>query len=141
MIVSGPLLLDTHVWLWIAHGGPARIRPTTMRAVEEAGGRGDLRISVISIWEVAMLESKGRLELPMGAAEWVRRALDRADFELAGLEPDIALESCRLPGTLHADPANRFLVATARLRRFTVVTRDARILRYGEHGHVGVMAA
>jgi PIN domain nuclease of toxin-antitoxin system len=139
--VDAPLLLDTHVWLWIARGGPARIPSATVRAVEQAGARGDLRISVISIWEIALLESKGRLELPMGAAEWVRRALDRADFELAGLEPEIALESCRLPGALHADPADRFLIATARMRRFTVVTRDARILRYAQEGHVQAMPA
>ena len=136
-----PLLLDTHVWLWLANNGPERIRPATLRAIESAGARRALRISVISTWEVAMLESKGRLELPMGVAEWIRRALDRADFEVLGLEPDIAIESCSLPGAFHGDPADRFLIATARLRKLILVTRDARILKYAQRGHVHAMAA
>jgi PIN domain nuclease of toxin-antitoxin system len=136
-----PLLLDTHVWLWLANSGPACIRPSTVRAIESAGARHALRISVISIWEVAMLESKGRLELPMGVAEWIRRALDRADFEVLGLEPEIAIESRSLPGAFHGDPADRFLIATARLRRLIIVTRDARMLKYAQQGHVHAMAA
>jgi PIN domain nuclease of toxin-antitoxin system len=74
-------------------------------------------------------------------SEWIRQALDRPDFELVGLEPEIAVESCNLPGTFHADPADRFLVATARLKNAVIVTRDQRILKYGEHGHVRTMTA
>jgi len=136
-----PLLFDTHVWIWLAHGEPGRIKPAAMRVIENAGSRQAIRISVVSVWEIALLESRGRLELPIPVSEWIRQALDRPDFELVGLEPEIAVESCNLPGTFHADPADRFLVATARLKNAVIVTRDKRILKYGEHGHVRTMTA
>lgn len=141
MTPDAPLLLDTHVWLWIAHGSSVPLRPATVRAIERAGARRALRVSVISVWEIALLESKGRIDFPMGCSKWISRALDRADLELVGLDRDVAIESCRLPGVLHADPADRFLIATARLRTFAIVTRDARILQYARDGHLQAIAA
>jgi len=135
-----PLLLDTHVWIWLAHGESRRIRPVAVRAIEDAGSRRAIRLSVVSVWEIALLESKGRLELPIPVSEWIRQALDRPDLELVGLEPGIAVESCGLPGAFHADPADRFLVATARLKNAVIVTRDKRILKYAGQGHVKAMA-
>ena len=135
------LLLDTHVWLWLADAGPQRLKPSALRAIEAAGARGALRISVISVWEIAMLQNKGRLALTMDVREWTRRALDRADFELLGIDMDVAIESCRLPGTVHADPADRFLLATARLQKLTLVTRDERLLSYSRLGHVQALVA
>jgi PIN domain nuclease of toxin-antitoxin system len=136
-----PLLLYTHVWLWMAHGGQVPLRPNTVRAIERAGVQNSLRVSVISVWEIALLESKPRLEFPMGVSEWIARALERPELELIDLDRDVAIESCRLPGAVHADPADRFLIATARLRGLTIVTRDARILKYARNGHVQAMAA
>jgi len=136
-----PLLLDTHVWIWLAYGESRRIKAAAVRAIEDAGSRRAIRISVVSVWEIALLESKGRLELPVPVSEWIKLALDRPDFELVGLEPAIAVESCNLPAGFHADPADRFLVATARLKNAVIVTRDKRILKYGKQGHVKVMAA
>ncbi len=135
-----PLLLDTHVWIWLAHGDSRRIRPLALRAIEEAGSRNAIQISVISVWEIAMLVAKGRLELPIPVSDWIRQALDRPDIELVGLEPGIAVESCALPGAFHADPADRFLVATARLKNAVIVTRDERIRKYAGQGHVKAMA-
>ena len=57
-----------------------------------------------------------------------------------GLEPEIAVESCFLPGEFHNDPADRFLVATARLKNAALVTRDQRIIEYGNQGHVKVLS-
>jgi PIN domain nuclease of toxin-antitoxin system len=56
-------------------------------------------------------------------------------FQFDRLEPAIAIESCKLPGTFHADPADRMLVATARIKKLTLVTRDARILKYSRQGY------
>jgi len=60
-----PLLFDTHTWIWLAHGEPGRIKPAAMRVIENAGSRQAIRISVVSVWEIALLESRGRLELPI----------------------------------------------------------------------------
>ena len=109
--------------------------------MEAAVQRGDLVISAISVWEVAQLESRHRLELSMEIRTWVGRALAFPGVRLKGLSPSIAIESTRLPGTLHRDPADRILIATARLLGAALVTCDERIVRYGRAGHLDVVDA
>jgi PIN domain nuclease of toxin-antitoxin system len=135
------LLLDTHIWLWLACGIKKKIGPATLRAIEQAGKRRTLFVSIISVWEIALLESKRRIVLPMPTQKWVARALDNPEIKLIGLnEPEIALDSCNLPEEFHADPADRFLVATARARNAILVTADQRILNYSKLGHVKTLA-
>ena len=134
-------LLDTHVWFWLVRGREGRLAARTAAKLEQTALGAPLGVSVISIWEIALLASKGRIGLGMPVHEWVGSALNRPGFTLVGLEPEIAIESCNLPGGFHADPADRFLVATARLKNAVIVTRDKRILKYGKQGYVKVMAA
>ncbi len=135
------MLLDTHVWLWLACGVPGKIRPPALRAIERAGQNRTLLVSIISVWEIALLESKKRIALPMATHQWIERALDNPEIKLIGLnEPEIALDSCQLPGDFHADPADRFLVAAARARSAALVTADQRILDYSKLGHVKTLA-
>ena len=61
--------------------------------------------------------------------------------QLKGLTPSIAIESTRLPGELHRDPADRILIATARLTGAALVTSDDRILNYARPGDVRVINA
>jgi prevent-host-death family protein len=78
----------------------------------------------------------------IAVSEWVERALDRPDIRLIGLEHAITvIDSCRLPGDFHPDPADRLLMATARRENAVLVTHDRKILDYGSAGHVRVMAA
>jgi PIN domain nuclease of toxin-antitoxin system len=66
-----------------------------------------LLVSVISVWEIGMLESKGRLLLNLPCEAWVREALKTPGLTLAPLTPEIAVDSTRLPGAFHGDPADR----------------------------------
>ena len=134
-------LLDTHVWFWLVRGREGRLAAKTAAKLEQTALGAPLGVSVVSVWEIALLASKGRIGLGMPVREWVESALNRPGFVLVGLAPEIAIESCNLPGEFHADPADRFLVATARLKSAVIVTRDKRILKYGKQGHVKVMAA
>lgn len=109
--------------------------------IESAASRGAVLIPAISIWEVAMLVGKGRLALSMPIGEWCRQALALPGFSLAHLTPDVAIESCQLPGGLHHDPADRMIAATARVLGATVVTRDEKLLAYGTAGHIVTVAA
>ena len=136
----GSLLLDTHVWLWLAFGTPEKIKPSTRRTLEKASTDEPLLISIISVWEVALLEAKQRVSLPMSVEAWVARALNRPDIRLIGLtHPRIVIDSCHLPGDFHPDPADRLLVATARSENAMLVTHDKKILDYGAAGHVKVL--
>ena len=136
----GSLLLDTHVWLWLAFGTPEKIKAGTRKALEQASTDEPLLISIISVWEVALLEAKQRLSLPMTVEAWVERALDRPDIRLIRLDRSrTVIDSCRLPGNFHPDPADRLLVATARSENAVLVTHDKKILDYGAAGHVKVL--
>jgi PIN domain nuclease of toxin-antitoxin system len=117
-------------------GAQQELSRATVSLIEGAGGRSELAVSAISVWELAMLEAKGRISLSRSVDEWVAAALTAAGMRLAELTPEIALESSRLPGDLHGDPADRMIVATARVLGATLVTCDERILRYGSGGHV-----
>jgi PIN domain nuclease of toxin-antitoxin system len=141
--VSRPerLLLDTHVWLWLAMGTGRTIAPAALRIIEEAGRAGTVLVSIVSVWELALLVSRSRIVLPLPLYDWVALALSRPEIKLVGLtQPNTVIDSVNLPGEIHADPADRFLIATARSRRATLVTHDGDILAYGAAGHVKVLA-
>jgi PIN domain nuclease of toxin-antitoxin system len=96
---------------------------------------------VISIWELAMLENRGRVALPMNIRTWVDQALSKPGIAVSPLTPEIMIESVHLPGELHGDPADRMLTATARVLGATLVTKDDRVLRYSKLRHVRALEA
>jgi PIN domain nuclease of toxin-antitoxin system len=135
------LLLDTHIWLWYVEGEVERFSRRIEPLVEAAVRRGGILVSAISLWEIAMLEASRRIELSVDIRAWMARALDFPGVRLKGLSPSIAIESTRLPGELHRDPADRMLIATARLLGAELVTCDERILAYAKAGHLRVVNA
>jgi PIN domain nuclease of toxin-antitoxin system len=136
-----PILLDTHCWVWMQFGMNHRFSGSSLASLRRASEESRLLFSVISVWEVALLESKGRLELWMDCAAWVQEALATPGLTLAPLTPEIAIQSTRLPGNLHGDPADRLIVATARAHGATLLTKDSKLLTYGRARHVSVLSA
>ncbi len=135
------LLLDTHVWWGYLQGDENHASPSARLAADSAATAGRLRVSSISVWELAMLEAKGRVRMTEDCLSWVRDALALPGVDLVPLSPDIAVASTRLPGDFHGDPADRILVATARALGATLVTKDRKILDYGKTDYVSVMPA
>jgi PIN domain nuclease of toxin-antitoxin system len=121
------LLLDTHVWIWRLLS-PERLSSNAERAV--AGHENTLLLSPISTWETLVLARKGRLSLAPSTSEWVLDALRRSGLTAVPLTHSIALRSEALEGFASADPADRFLVATAVEQRLTLVTADAAMRAY-----------
>jgi PIN domain nuclease of toxin-antitoxin system len=138
---EGLILLDTHCWVWSQFGYEHEFSTLGLSMFKQAAADGILILSVISVWEVALLESKQRLHLHMDCLEWVRRALDTPGLSLVPITPEIAVESTRLPGNLHADPADRILVATARNLGARLMTRDQALLDYGYKRHARIFSA
>lgn len=134
-----PLLLDTHYWIWLQSGAKSPLTPKIVRIVEQAADRGNILLSVISVWELGVLEAKGRVRLQSPCDQWVREALATPGLSLAPLTPEIALESNRLPGLFHGDPADRVIVATARSLGARLLTRDRKMIEYGRQRHVKVI--
>ena len=135
------LLLDTHCWLWTQAGNTEKFSRQGRRLIDKATQSGDLRVSVISVWEIGMLEAKGRLALKMSCTEWVNQALATPGLSLLSLTPEIAIESSRLPGKIHADSADRILIATARINGAQLLTADQRLLDYGRQRHAMIVPA
>jgi len=135
------LLLDTHAWIWLAEGIPDKLSRSCLDRIRVAGREQRLLVSAISVWELGMLEAKGRVLLPMNIRDWVEEALSKPGLALAPLSPEIAIESSHLPGNLHGDPADRIIVATARVLGGTLLTRDRQLIAYSRQRHVRVLAA
>ncbi len=136
-----PVLLDTHVWVWYMLGDPSLGSGSSLGVIEKARGEGSLSVSAISVWEIGMLESRGKLRLRMDCLEWVKRALGAPGVLLQPLSPEIAVASSRLPGELHGDPADRIIAATARCMNATLVTADRRLIEYAQQGFLNVAEA
>jgi PIN domain nuclease of toxin-antitoxin system len=129
-------VLDTHVWIWLMEGLKSELSDATVRVIEEAGSRSELALAAISVWELGMLEARGRITLSRSIDEWVREALTAPGLRLVDLTPAVAVESTRLPGDPHGDPADRMIIATTRVLGGTLVTCDEQILAYGARGHL-----
>ena len=122
------ILLDTHVWFW-SLTEPDRLSRTSYDLIKRTPA-DERAIASISIWEFAMMASKGRIQMKMGSEQWLRYATEKTGIQILELTPSIAIESCQLPGSFHADPADRIIVATARINGATLITKDKKILAY-----------
>jgi PIN domain nuclease of toxin-antitoxin system len=122
------ILLDTHIWIWWVHEDE-RLPGKLVEFIESRIDEG-LGISVVSCWEVAKLVERRRIDLPKPVTEWIRDALAYPGIRLVGLTPEIAIEATQLPQPFHRDPADQFLVATARILETKLVTLDGLILGY-----------
>ena len=84
---------------------------------------------------------KGRLRLGREVRAWLEAALALPGIVLAPIQPAIAVDSVRLPGSFHADPADRLIVATSRHRGVPLLTADRAILSYAASGHLHAVNA
>lgn len=134
------LLLDTHVWLWEI-AASRQLSPSLRARISDAAKTRRLRLSVISIWEISLLASRGKIELGPPVMPWIAEAERKSGIVLEPLTTEIAAVAGDLPGGFRSDPADQIIVATARVTGATLLTRDRRILAYAAAGHVNALAA
>ena len=118
------ILLDTHVLLW-SRSGDARLGDRARAEIERGWRQGELAVSAISFWEVAMLQDKGRYTLRRDVDAWRRTLLDEGLLEIP-VNGAIAAVAGALPD-MRGDPADRMIAATA-LDGHLLVTADRRLL-------------
>ncbi|WP_414568036.1 type II toxin-antitoxin system VapC family toxin [Nostoc sp. CCY 9925] len=123
------ILLDTHIWLWWLHT-PEQLseRGRTLLTIGE--NQNALIVSAISVWEIAVKHSNGKLPLPLPVNEWFALAKTRPGITIEPLDPLDAIASTQLPGDFHKDPADRIIVAIAYRRNIELMTCDQKILNY-----------
>jgi PIN domain nuclease of toxin-antitoxin system len=121
-------LLDTHVWYWLMET-PEKI-PGAVRKIIGQKTSIPFGVSAISLWEIAKLEEKGKINFNIPLQRWMREALDPGFMKRLELDEQVAAESTRLPEEFHRDPADQMIVATARVHNLTLITADRKILSY-----------
>ena len=121
------IVLDTHTLVWLDQGSE-RLGKTARQTIDRAYESEGLSVSAISFWELAVLKSKGRIELPP-LRKWRQDLIDMGliEFPVSG---DIGISSAELTN-FHPDPADRLIIATALWQDATLLTADKRILGWG----------
>ena len=133
-----PLLWDTFTAIWIYE--KARLSPAALEAMRAAYREGvPSYISPITAWEVALLASRGRLQLLIRPERWFSNLFEVPGVRLAEMSPDVLIASSFLPGKPPKDPTDRIIAATARELGATLITRDRALLDYGAQGYVAVL--
>jgi PIN domain nuclease of toxin-antitoxin system len=123
------LLLDTNALVWFLAEAP--MEDGALFAIAEAQAANTLFVSPISAWEAALAIRRGnparRPDLQgQDAAAWFRRGRQQTGAKLVKIGVRIALEAARVPATYgRGDPGDCYLIATARVGRLTIVTRDS----------------
>ena len=134
------LVLDTCALLAFAAG--TRMGSAAVERIDAARSVGMALVPAIVALEIGQKWAAGKLRLEgrATARQWYKRAIDRHRFTEVFVTADMALAAYELPEPFHKDPADRLIVAMARLLDAPVVTVDRRILAYGRQGHVEVLA-
>lgn len=116
------IIADTHAWIWWISES-RRLSKRARAAFDEAAVVG---LSAISLWEIAALVERGRLQLDRNVLVWVRQALAVPRARLVSISPEIAVIAARWDWE-HRDPADRIIAATAKFHAAPLITKDERI--------------
>lgn len=120
------IALDTHCWLWWLIPD-VRMSTRERQALDALAAERKLCLPAICIWEAQMLSSRGRIELPLPFAAWLRQATAPEMLTVLPLNADVVIALDDLPETFHGDPADRMIVATTRANGLPLATHDKAI--------------
>ncbi len=123
------ILLDTHTWVWYVDNSGLLSRDA-LSHLEHAKARGAVYVSSISVWEVCMLEKKGRISFSIPVNEWIQKSERLSFFNFIPVDNAIAEKSVSLDNGLHSDPADRIIIATALVRKYPLITKDTKMIDY-----------
>jgi PIN domain nuclease of toxin-antitoxin system len=117
------LILDTHIWIWwLIPQSPLSGRER--EAIDRIAADKGVLLPAICQWEAQMLHRKNRIELPLPFPTWLRRATAADMLTVLPLNADTVIEVDELPPRFHGDPADRMIVATARVHDVPLATHD-----------------
>ncbi len=139
------LLLDSHAFYWFVTGETI-LSDAAFIAIADAQAAGRLFVSPVTAWELALAARKPPSRNPptLGAGtpdQWFHRAVRAIGAKTLPIQPSIALQAAAVAAdTGHRDPGDCFLIATARMRRIPIATRDRIILGLGGEGYLSVVA-
>lgn len=122
-----PTLCDTHVLIW-AVLAPEKLSAKASARLHEARAKGALACADISLWEIAMLLERGRIQSPLPAEEFLTKVCKALLLQVLPITPKIAALAQR-GGFSHGDPADRLIAATAMTHDISLLTADQALQR------------
>lgn len=129
------IMLDTHVLLWVLMDSK-EIKDSVKKQIKLAQKNNKLIISSISLWEIAMLYSKKRLDVYEPIEQYLKSISQIDGMQISDISSQIAATSVSLGDDFHGDPADRIISATAKINNATLYTRDKKILAWAKMGGV-----
>ncbi|WP_341794263.1 type II toxin-antitoxin system VapC family toxin [Rickettsia endosymbiont of Rhinocyllus conicus] len=133
--MNNTLVLDTHVLLWSLLQ-PKELSDDIKHKINLAQENSQLFLSSISLWEIAMLSFKKRINIYEPIKDFLNSITDINGLAIKDISSEIAAESISLMDDFHDDPADRIIVATAKCLGATLLTRDQKILTWAKLGHI-----
>lgn len=120
------MILDTCALLWLVGGN----KKLSRAALKEINAAPAVYVSAISGFEISLKTAGGRLELSHPVEAWFAQVAEHHGLTILPLGLDVCIAAAKLP-LIHDDPFDRFIIATAKLNDWVVVTADGRFEEYG----------
>lgn len=124
------IVLDTHVILWDALA-PERLSELARETIVQANENDGLIICDISLWEIAMLLQKGRVQVEVDSQTFINLLLQANKSRVLAISPQIAVLAAQFPAEINKDPADRLIAATALVENATLITADRNLRAAG----------
>jgi len=128
------ILMDTHIIVDLVLSG-TKPKDDVLDKIENSRNTNSLFISSITLWEIAMLVSKKRIEVYKPMLEFLEEISNIDGLSVVDINPKIASESVLL-NDFHPDPSDRIIVATARVMNATLITRDSKIISWNNENRL-----
>lgn len=122
------ILIDTHILLWWQENDD--FLRQEYRDILDQNNDEFIAISTVTLMEIICLYDRGRILLPEFLEQWLLKITSNKRLLVIPISSRIAIEAFRLPGDFHKDPADRIIVASARILNCSVMTQDNKILKY-----------
>lgn len=119
-------LLDTHISLWFVNGG-AELPAETIELIADTNN--DCYLSIVSLWEIAIKLSLGKLELTVSYDD-LRDVLKRTEIEIMPLDFD-DISTVKELEFHHRDPFDRMIIAQSKNKGVVILTKDESFVKYG----------
>lgn len=115
-------LVDTHIFIWLMENNK-KVSPRIKTLLQDP--RANVFISIASIWEMVIKQTKGQLKIPKD----IEGGIENSGLMILPIEISHVLETGKLP-LHHKDPFDRILISQALIENLTLITADQKIWKY-----------